>query len=82
VIDLQEHIQTGLDTMAALAALTWSIMGSLADTAVDLISGRELPEPDLQSVATAPEPGATCKVRPPTSLPWTTRSKRHHNEAA
>jgi hypothetical protein len=78
---LQEAVNTGFDTIAALAALIWSFMGSIADTAVDFISGREVPEPDLKSVATAPEPGTICK-RPPAMLARTKRSKMRVDEAA
>ena len=82
MIGLPEGIKTGLDTATAAAVLTWNVISSLADIAVDLISGRKLPEPDLKSVAAAPEPGATCKLRPPVSIPRTTRSKIREDEAA
>jgi hypothetical protein len=76
VIELPEGIQTGLDTVTAAALLAWSFLGSLADIAVDLVTGRELPEPDLKSVAAAPEPGATRKLRPPVAIPRATRKIR------
>ena len=79
---MPEGIQTGLDTVASATVLTWSLVGSLADIAVDLITGRELPEPDLKSVATAPEPGAICKLRPPVAIPRTKRNKMRQDEAA
>jgi len=82
VINLPEGIKTGLDTVTAAAVLTWSFLGSLADTAADLISGRELPEPDLKSVATAPEPGASSRVRRPVVIPRPTRAKISDDEAA
>jgi hypothetical protein len=82
VIDLPEELKTGLDTLMSAAVLTWNFLGSLADIAVDVVSGRQLPEPDLKSVAAAPEPGATCKVRAPMAIPRTTRSKRRQDEAA
>jgi hypothetical protein len=81
-MDLQEGMKTGLDTMTALATLTWSFMGSLADIVFDFISARELPQPDLKSVATAPEPGAPCKLRQPVAIPRTKRSKIREDEAA
>ena len=79
---MPEEIQTGLDAVRSAAVLAWSFAGSLADIAVDLITGRELPEPDLKSVATAPEPGAICKLRPPVAIPRTKRSKMDRGEAA
>lgn len=82
VIELPEGIQTGLDTVRSAAVLAWSFAGSLADIAVDLITGRELPQPDLKSVATAPEPGAICKIRPPVAIPRAKRSKMGRDEAA
>jgi hypothetical protein len=82
VVALQETVKAGLDTIAALAALSWSFMGSLVDIAADFISGRKLPEPDLKSVATAPEPGAVCKIQPRVTIPRTKRGKMRGNEAA
>lgn len=78
---LGEEIKAGLDTVTAAGVLAWSFLGSLADIAVDLISGRDLPQPDLKSVAAAPEPGAISKVRPPIAIPRPTRKIRH-DEAA
>jgi hypothetical protein len=80
-MDLPEGIKAGLDTLTATAVLTWNFLCALGDIAVDLVAGRELPEPDLKSVATAPEPGATCKVRPPVTIPRATRKLRE-DEAA
>ena len=82
VIELDEGIHIGLDTVNTLAVLTWNFLGSMADIAVDLITGRELPQPDLKSVAAAPEPGAICKVRPPVAISRTFRSKIREDEAA
>ncbi len=82
MIVLAEEIKTGLDTVTAAGVLAWSFLGAVADIAVDLMSGRKLPQPDLKSVAAAPEPGAHCKLRPPTVIPRTTRSKIRHDEAA
>jgi hypothetical protein len=81
-MDVPEEIKTGLDTLASAAVLTWTFLGSLADTAIDLLSGRKLPQPDLKSVATAPEPGTTSRLRPPISVPRQTRSKLRDDEAA
>ena len=79
---MQEAVQTGLDTIIALAALSWSFLSSVADIAVDFISGRELPEPDLKHVATAPEPGAICRMRPRVMMPHIKRNKMREDEAA
>lgn len=79
---MPEGLKTGLDTVTGAAVLTWSFLGSLADMAVDLMAGRELPHPDLKSVAAAPEPGAICKLRPPVAIPRTTRNRIREDEAA
>ena len=81
-MDLPEGIQTAFDKVTAGAVLTWNFLSSAADIAVDLITGRELPEPGLKSVATAPEPGALCKVRPPATISRTTRAKIREDKAA
>ena len=82
MIDLPEGVKVGLDTVTAAAVLTWSFLSSLADISMDLISGRELPEPNLKSVATAPEPGALSKIRAPVVIPRATRAKIRDDEAA
>jgi hypothetical protein len=81
-MQLPEGIKTGLDTMTSAAALGWNLLSCLADTALDLLSGRQLPEPDLKSVAEAPEPGAVSRVRPPKVIPRTSRSTVRRDEAA
>lgn len=82
VIALPEGLKTGLDTVTAAAVLTWNFLSSLADIIVDLVTGRELPQPDVKSVATAPEPGALSKVRSPVAVPRTTRAKFRDDQAA
>ncbi len=81
IMELSEGIKTGLDTVAAAASLSWSFLASLADTAFDLLSGRQLPQPDLKSVAEAPEPGAISRVPPPKSIPRPVRTPRHEEAA-
>ena len=78
---LPEGIKTGLDTVLAATTLTWSLLASLADSALDLLAGRRLPEPDLKSVAEAPEPGAICRLRHPRATMRTSRASRS-DEAA
>jgi hypothetical protein len=81
-MQLPEALKTGLDTLAAAATLSWSILGSLADMAFDLLSGRQLPEPDLKSVAEAPEPGAICRIRTPKPIPRTSRTTLRRDQVA
>ncbi len=69
-----EGIQIGLDGLVAAVTLTRSFLASLLDTAFDLLSGRQLPEPDLKSVAEAPEPGALNRVLPPKTIPRPSRA--------
>ncbi len=78
-MELAEGIRTGLDTVAAAVTLSWSVLASLADTGFDLLSGKRPPEPDLKSVAEAPEPGELSRARPPRTLPRPSRSTiRNH----
>ena len=79
---MSEEIEVGIDTVVAAATLTWSFLGSLRDTVFDFLSGRRLPEPDLKSVANAPEPGAICRIRTPKAIPRASRSSIRHDQAA
>ncbi|MBV8476649.1 MAG: hypothetical protein JO266_09365 [Acidobacteria bacterium] len=79
---LAEGIMAGLDTVATAAVLACSVFGSLADIFIDVLAGRQIPEPDLKTVAEAPEPGAVSRVRPPKNLPRTSRSTVRREEAA
>lgn len=81
-MQLGEDIKIGLDTMTSAAVLSWNVLSSLADTALDLLLGRQLPLPDLKSVAEAPEPGAISRLRPPKVIPRTSRSTVRRDKAA
>lgn len=51
-----ERLRTGIDALTAAATLSWLFLSAAFDSAVDMISGRELPHPDLKTVAEGPEP--------------------------
>ena len=51
-----EKIQSGLDRVAAAWALAWALVAAFLESAVDLLTGREVPHPDLKQVAPSPEP--------------------------
>lgn len=72
-VPLPEGIKTALDKMISAAALSWNVLSCLTETAWDFVLGRQLPEPDLKSVAEAPEPGAVSRI-PPRIIPRTSRS--------
>ena len=78
---MSEGIKTGLDTVLAAIALARAYLAALADSALDLLSGRRLPEPDLKSVAEAPEPGAICRLRHPRATSRTSRASRSDQAA-
>ena len=80
-VALPEGVKTALDMMISAAALSWNVLSCLAETAWDLVSGRQLPEPDLKSVAEAPEPGAVSRV-PPRVIPRTSRSTVRRDKVA
>jgi hypothetical protein len=79
---LGEGIKIGLDTMSSAVALSWNVLSCLADTALDLVFGRQLPEPDMKSVAEAPEPGAVSRLRPPKVIPRTSRRMVRRDKVA
>jgi hypothetical protein len=81
-MEMAEGIKTGLDAVAGAAHLSWSVLHALAATTFDLLSGRQLPQPDLKSIAQAPEPGAINRIRLPKSIPRPSRSTARHDEAA
>lgn len=64
---LPEPLKTGLDTLSSAATLSWAFLGAVLNTAIDIVSGRQLPHPDMKSVAEAPEPVAIIKGRRPSS---------------
>jgi hypothetical protein len=81
-MQLGEGIKIALDTMISAAVLSWNVLSCLADTALDLLFGRQLPVPDLKSVAEAPEPGAVSRLRPSKVIPRTSRSMVRRDKAA
>jgi hypothetical protein len=53
---LQEKFQSGRDTAVAVVVLGWELMTAVAAAILDVVSGREVPHPDLKQVAPSPEP--------------------------
>jgi hypothetical protein len=75
-------MQAGFDRMVAVVVFSWNVIGSLADMCLDILAGRPIPEPDLKTVAEAPQPGAVSRLRPAKTLPRATRGKVPREHAA
>jgi hypothetical protein len=78
---LSERLKSVWDSLSAAAALAWTFFTALVDTAVDLLSGRQLPHPDFKSVAESPAPALVPRTRSAKAQPRSARSL-DRNEAA
>ena len=52
----EEKLQSGRDRVVAVAVLGWALVTAVGAAILDVVSGREVPHPDLKQVAPSPEP--------------------------
>jgi hypothetical protein len=55
-VAMREKILWGWDRIQAGCELGWMILAAVLASLADLISGREIPHPDLKQAAPSPEP--------------------------
>jgi len=53
---VRDKIESWLDRVQAAGLLGWFLLVALSESVADVISGREIPHPDLKQVAPSPEP--------------------------
>jgi hypothetical protein len=53
---VDEKLQSGWDRLNAACVLAWTMLVVFLQSTIDVLTGREVPHPDLKQVAPSPEP--------------------------